>query len=67
MKVFLKTYGCQMNKLDSELSVGSLVKEGYTFTGDEKAADVILLNTCSVRNKAEHKVYSQLGDNGVTY
>ncbi|MFQ5713553.1 MAG: tRNA (N6-isopentenyl adenosine(37)-C2)-methylthiotransferase MiaB [Candidatus Scalinduaceae bacterium] len=61
MKVFLKTYGCQMNKLDSELSVGSLVKEGYTFTEDEKAADVILLNTCSVRHKAEHKVYSQLG------
>jgi tRNA-2-methylthio-N6-dimethylallyladenosine synthase len=61
MKVFLKTYGCQMNKLDSELSVGSLVKEGYTFTEDEGAADVILLNTCSVRNKAEHKVYSQLG------
>jgi tRNA A37 methylthiotransferase MiaB len=36
MKVFLKTYGCQMNKLDSELSIGSLVKEGYTFTEDEK-------------------------------
>jgi len=50
-----------MNKLDSELSVGSLVKEGYTFVEDEKAADVILLNTCSVRHKAEHKVYSQLG------
>ena len=50
-----------MNKLDSELSVGSLVKEGYTFTEDEGAADVILLNTCSVRHKAEHKVYSQLG------
>ena len=60
-KVYIKTYGCQMNKLDSELSVGSLVKEGYTFTEDEKAADVILLNTCSVRHKAEHKVYSQLG------
>jgi len=50
-----------MNKLDSELSVGSLVKEGYAFVEDEKAADVILLNTCSVRHKAEHKVYSQLG------
>ncbi len=60
-KVYIKTYGCQMNNLDSELSIGSLVKEGYTFTEDEKAADVILLNTCSVRNKAEHKVYSQLG------
>jgi len=50
-----------MNKLDSELSIGSLVKEGYTFIEDEKDADVILLNTCSVRHKAEHKVYSQLG------
>jgi tRNA-2-methylthio-N6-dimethylallyladenosine synthase len=60
-KVYIKTYGCQMNKLDSELSVGSLVREGYTFTEDEKDADVILLNTCSVRHKAEHKVYSQLG------
>jgi len=50
-----------MNKLDSELSIGSLVREGYTFTEDEKDADVILLNTCSVRDKAEHKVYSQLG------
>jgi tRNA-2-methylthio-N6-dimethylallyladenosine synthase len=60
-KVFIKTYGCQMNKLDSELSIGSLMKEGYTFTEDEKAADIILLNTCSVRHKAEHKVYSQLG------
>jgi tRNA-2-methylthio-N6-dimethylallyladenosine synthase len=61
MKIFLKTYGCQMNKLDSELSISSLVKEGYTFAEDENDADVILLNTCSVRNKAEHKVYSQLG------
>ncbi|MFQ5964951.1 MAG: tRNA (N6-isopentenyl adenosine(37)-C2)-methylthiotransferase MiaB [Candidatus Scalinduaceae bacterium] len=61
MKIFLKTYGCQMNKLDSELSIGSLVKEGYVFTEDVKDADIILLNTCSVREKAEHKVYSQLG------
>ncbi len=60
-KVFIKTYGCQMNKLDSELSIGSLAKRGYAFAEDEKDADVILLNTCSVRDKAEHKVYSQLG------
>ncbi len=50
-----------MNKLDSELSIGSLIKHGYSVTEDEKAADIILLNTCSVRDKAEHKVYSQLG------
>ena len=60
-KVFIKTYGCQMNKLDSELSIGSLAKSGYAFAEEEKDADVILLNTCSVRDKAEHKVYSQLG------
>ena len=60
-KVFIKTYGCQMNKLDSELSIGSLAKSGYAFAEDEKDANVILLNTCSVRDKAEHKVYSQLG------
>ena len=60
-KVFIKTYGCQMNKLDSELSIGLLAKSGYALAEDEKDADVILLNTCSVRDKAEHKVYSQLG------
>ncbi len=60
-KVYIKTYGCQMNKLDTELSIGSLVKKGYSFAEDENDADVILLNTCSVRDKAEHKVYSQLG------
>ena len=60
-KVYIKTFGCQMNKLDSELSIGSLVKSGYVLVDDEGDADVILLNTCSVRDKAEHKVYSQLG------
>ncbi|MHC4138498.1 MAG: MiaB/RimO family radical SAM methylthiotransferase, partial [Planctomycetota bacterium] len=60
-RVYIKTFGCQMNKLDTELSIGSLVKKGYSFAVDEKDADVILLNTCSVRDKAEHKVYSQLG------
>jgi tRNA-2-methylthio-N6-dimethylallyladenosine synthase len=50
-----------MNKLDSELSIGSLLKRGYIFAEDENDADIILLNTCSVRDKAEHKVYSQLG------
>ncbi|MCP4270171.1 MAG: tRNA (N6-isopentenyl adenosine(37)-C2)-methylthiotransferase MiaB [Candidatus Brocadiaceae bacterium] len=59
--VFIKTFGCQMNKLDSELSIGSLMKHGYTVAKEEKGADIILLNTCSVRDKAEHKVYSQLG------
>ncbi len=60
-KVYIKTFGCQMNKLDTELSIGSLAKKGYSFAENEKDADVILLNTCSVRDRAEHKVYSQLG------
>lgn len=60
-KVYIKTFGCQMNKLDSELSIGSLSKEGYTLVEDEGDADVVLLNTCSVRQKAEDKVYSLLG------
>jgi tRNA-2-methylthio-N6-dimethylallyladenosine synthase len=60
-KVYIKTFGCQMNKLDTELSIGSLTKKGYSFAEEEKDADIILLNTCSVRDKAEHKVYSQLG------
>ncbi len=60
-RVFIKTFGCQMNKLDSELSIGSLMKYGYSVAKNELDADIILLNTCSVRDKAEHKVYSQLG------
>ncbi|MDR4505905.1 MAG: tRNA (N6-isopentenyl adenosine(37)-C2)-methylthiotransferase MiaB [Candidatus Scalindua sp.] len=60
-KVLIKTFGCQMNKLDSELVFGSLIREGYTLVTDEESADVILFNTCSVRQKAEDKVYSQLG------
>lgn len=60
-KVLIKTLGCQMNKLDSELVYGSLVKEGYTLVTEEGNADVILFNTCSVRQKAEDKVYSHLG------
>jgi len=60
-KVFIKTYGCQMNVYDSEVMAGLLLKEGYKITDDMDRADVILLNTCSIRKKAEDKVYSQLG------
>ncbi len=61
MKVFLETFGCQMNRLDSELVVGHLRASGHEMTGDRKAADVVLYNTCSVRAHAEDKVYSRLG------
>lgn len=55
------TYGCQMNKYESERMAGILVGLGYEITGQTRGADLILLNTCSIRDKAEQKVYSQLG------
>ena len=61
MKVYLETMGCQMNRLDSELVVGSLRAEGHELTDDRKVADAVLYNTCSVRLHAEEKVFSRLG------
>jgi tRNA-2-methylthio-N6-dimethylallyladenosine synthase len=55
------TYGCQMNKYESERMAGILVGLGYEMTDEVQGADLILLNTCSIRDKAEQKVYSQLG------
>jgi tRNA-2-methylthio-N6-dimethylallyladenosine synthase len=60
-KLYLETVGCQMNVLDSELVVGSLRRHGSALTPDIADADVILFNTCSVREHAEHKIYSALG------
>src|SRR5882672_3537215 len=60
-KLYLETVGCQMNVLDSELVVGSLRRKGYALTPDIADADVILFNTCSVREHAEQKIYSALG------
>ena len=60
-KLFIETVGCQMNMLDSELVVGALRRQGYDLTGDVDEADTILFNTCSVREHAEHKIYSRLG------
>ncbi|MEM7755321.1 MAG: MiaB/RimO family radical SAM methylthiotransferase [Planctomycetota bacterium] len=59
--VYLETFGCQMNELDSELVVGQLSGLGYRFTTDASEADVVLYNTCSVREHAEQKVWSRLG------
>ena len=53
--VFLKTYGCQMNERDTEQVARQLFDRGYTRAASEKEADVILLNTCSVRELAEQK------------
>lgn len=60
-KLYIETVGCQMNVLDSELVVGSLRRQGYTLTQRATEADVILFNTCSVRQHAEDKIYSALG------
>jgi tRNA-2-methylthio-N6-dimethylallyladenosine synthase len=60
-KLALLTYGCQMNKHDSEKIAGILREENYLLTDKLNQADMILLNTCSVREKAEQKIYSQLG------
>ena len=60
-KVFIDTVGCQMNVLDSEVVVGTLKRQGYVLTDDTDDADVILFNTCSVREHAEEKTFSALG------
>src|SRR2546427_1078999 len=60
-KLYIETVGCQMNVLDSELVVGSLRRQGYELIHDPTKADVILFNTCSVRQHAEDKIYSALG------
>ncbi len=60
-KLFIETVGCQMNVLDSELVVGALRRQGYSLTHEATDADLILFNTCSVRQHAEDKIYSALG------
>ncbi|HSI12480.1 MAG TPA: tRNA (N6-isopentenyl adenosine(37)-C2)-methylthiotransferase MiaB [Chthoniobacter sp.] len=60
-KVFLKTYGCQMNERDSEQVARMLVEKGYEMTPRETEADVVLLNTCSVRDMAEQKAIGKMG------
>src|SRR3954449_1273847 len=60
-KLYIETVGCQMNVLDSELVVGGLRRAGYELTHEPADADLILFNTCSVRQHAEDKIYSALG------
>ena len=59
--LYIKTFGCQMNVHDSEQIEGLLNNEGYQKTDDEKRADLVVINTCSIREKAEQKAYSMLG------
>jgi tRNA-2-methylthio-N6-dimethylallyladenosine synthase len=58
--VYIKTYGCQMNERDSEAVAAQLVAKGYTLASSEAAADVILLNTCSVRDAAEQRALNKM-------
>ena len=61
-KLLLITYGCQMNEYDSERVAGLLRDQSYELTDSESDADLILLNTCAIREKAEDKVFSKLGE-----
>ena len=61
MNVFLQTYGCQMNERDSEEILGMLTVQGYSIVQREDEADVILLNTCSVREHAEERAFGKMG------
>jgi tRNA-2-methylthio-N6-dimethylallyladenosine synthase len=61
-RVYIETWGCQMNELDSQRMAGQLMQQGVLPTHVPEEADIILLNSCSVREKAEQKVYSRLGE-----
>jgi tRNA-2-methylthio-N6-dimethylallyladenosine synthase len=61
-KFYLETFGCQMNVHDSEKVIGTLISEGYRQVGTVEEADLVLYNTCSIRDKAEQKVFHRLAD-----
>jgi len=61
-RLYVETYGCQMNVADSDLIIGVLGSQGYVRTDDPAAADVLLVNTCAVRDHAEQRVLSRLGE-----
>ena len=60
--VYIETYGCQMNLADTEIVQGLLISQGYNLTNDIKDADIVLLNTCSIRENAEQRIYGRLGN-----
>ena len=61
-RIYIETYGCQMNVSDSELMLGVLGREGYVRTDDPALADVMLVNTCAVRDHAEQRVLGRMGE-----
>lgn len=60
--IYIETYGCQMNIADTELVMGILNDKGYALTKEIRDADVVLLNTCSIRENAEQRIYGRLGN-----
>src|SRR5256712_9393090 len=60
-QVFIETFGCQMNEYDTEVVRSILKARGYGFTGSADSADVVLVNTCALREKAHNRVYGHLG------
>ena len=60
-KLYIKTYGCQMNERDSEQVARMFMQKGYTMTDREDEADVILFNSCSIREQAEQKALGKMG------
>lgn len=61
-KLYIETYGCQMNAADSEVVLSIMQADGYVYTSDISAADVILINTCSIRDNAEQRVWGRLNE-----
>jgi len=61
-RVYIETYGCQMNVADSELMFGLLDRAGYARADDPADADVMLVNTCAVRDNAEQRVIGRVGE-----
>lgn len=61
-RVYIETYGCQMNEADSEVVLGVLDKDGFEVTDQAETADVVLVNTCAVRENAEQRIYGRLGE-----
>src|SRR5215813_931382 len=61
-RVYIETFGCQMNVADSERAATGLRASGYDLCESAEEADVVLLNTCSVREKAERKVFTRIGE-----
>ena len=62
LKYLIETFGCQMNFHDSERMAGLLEQAGYEAADDDGDADLIVVNTCSVRERAEDKLYTRLGE-----